>query len=251
MSSSIWTQCAGDSELRPLRLVALRVVEAQHQVSTRKLVETDAEQALLEELIEGAKPPDPTAGRIHYLLSTPFRYPPLRYGSRFASRAERGIWYGSESLRTAFAETAYYRLLFLEGSEAELGRIETQLTVFTAAVRTARGVDLTVAPFDAHTRVISSPDSYVETQALGSSMRQAGTEAFRFLSARDGAGGINVGVISPAAFGRARPRDLQNWHCTATRERVEMSKRDYFERASFSFTRGEFMRGGRLPAPAP
>ena len=84
MSSNIWTLCAGDSELRQLQLVAWRAVEAQHQVSTRKLVDTAAEQELLEELIETAKPPDITGGRVHYLLSTPFRYPPLRHGSRLS-----------------------------------------------------------------------------------------------------------------------------------------------------------------------
>src|SRR5690606_40733910 len=73
MSSSIWTRCAGASELRPLRLEPWRVVEAQHRVSTRKLVDTLEEQALLEDLIERAKPPDPTGGRLHYLLATPFR----------------------------------------------------------------------------------------------------------------------------------------------------------------------------------
>jgi len=83
MSSSIWTQCAGDSRLRSLDVDAWRVVEAQHQVSTRKLVDTAAEQSLLEELIDGVKPPDRTGGALHYLLATPFRYPPLRHGSRF------------------------------------------------------------------------------------------------------------------------------------------------------------------------
>ena len=92
MSSSIWTQCAGDSRQRPLRLSAWRVVEAQHQVSTRKLVDTLEEQSLLEDLIDAAKPPDPTQGRLHYLLSTPFRYPPLRHGSRFGTRHEPGLW---------------------------------------------------------------------------------------------------------------------------------------------------------------
>jgi hypothetical protein len=47
MSSSIWTRCAGDSELRPLRLSPWRVVESQHQISTRKLVDSADEQALL------------------------------------------------------------------------------------------------------------------------------------------------------------------------------------------------------------
>lgn len=68
MLSDIWTQCAGRSKRRPLRLRPWRVVESQHQVSTRKLVDTLAEQALLEELIDGAKPPDRHAGRYHYLL---------------------------------------------------------------------------------------------------------------------------------------------------------------------------------------
>ena len=107
MSSSIWTRCAGASEVRPLRLSPWRAVEAQHQVSTRKLVDSVEEQILLEELIERAKPPDVTHGKTHYLLATPFRYPPLRYGSRFGGRHERGIWYGSETRGTAFAEVAY------------------------------------------------------------------------------------------------------------------------------------------------
>ena len=104
MSSSIWTECGGASELRPLRLEPWRVVEGQHQISTRKLVETDAEQGLLEELIDAVKPPDLAGRRLHYLLSTPFRYPPLRHGSRFGARHDRGVWYGSETLEGAFAE---------------------------------------------------------------------------------------------------------------------------------------------------
>ena len=51
MSSDIWTRCAGRSEIRPLSLRAWRVVESQHQVSTRKLVGTLEEQAMLEALI--------------------------------------------------------------------------------------------------------------------------------------------------------------------------------------------------------
>ena len=142
MSSSIWTRCAGDSELRALRLSPWRVVESQHQVSTRKLVDSADEQALLEQLIDGAKPPDLTGGRLHYLLFTPFRYPPLPHGSRFGRRHQRGIWYGSLERRTAFAEVAYYRLLFLEGTQASLGTITTPLTAFRASLRTTHGVSL-------------------------------------------------------------------------------------------------------------
>lgn len=58
MSSSIWTLCAGESEIAPLALDAWRAVEAQHQVATRKLVDSDAEQQLLEEMIDTVKPPE-------------------------------------------------------------------------------------------------------------------------------------------------------------------------------------------------
>lgn len=250
MPSSIWTRCAGDSERRPLRLSPWRAVEAQHQVSTRKLVDSAAEQELLEELIDAVKPPDPTAGRLHYLLATPFRYPPLRHGSRFGARHERGIWYGSESRATAFAEVAYYRLLFLEGTRAELGTVTTQLTAFTVHVRSERGIDLVAAPFADHREAIASPTRYDETQALGSAMRAAGVELFRFPSARDPRGGVNVGVFTPAAFGRAKPRELQTWHCAAMREGVELAKRDYFGREVHAFARADFLVDGTLPAPA-
>ena len=250
MSSSIWTRCAGDSEIRELRLTPWRVVESQHLLSTRKLVDSAEEQMILEDLIEGSKPPPRAAARLHYLLATPFRYPPLRHGSRFGTRFEPGIWYGSETLRTAFAEVAYYRLLFLEDSQARLGTLTTQHTAFTAKARSDRGVDLTAGPFGAHRRTIASRVDYGPTQALGASMRAAGVEVARFPSARDAAGGVNVAVFTPAAFGTARPRDLQTWHCVAHETRVELAKRDYFGAERFAFARAEFLVDGRLPRPA-
>lgn len=250
MSSSIWTECGGDSEIGPLVVDAWRVVESQHQIATRKLVATDAEQQVLEELIEGVKPADLTRGRVHYLLFTPFRYPPLRHGSRFGTRAERGIWYGSETRPTAFAEVAYYRLLFLEGTTAKLTSLEIDLTAFRAAIRTGRGVDLSAPPFQAHVAVLASPISYSATQALGRAMRSANVEVFRYVSARDVQGGINVGVFDPVVFGRRQPRALEMWRCTASRERVELIRRDYFRRESVAYERAQFLVDGVLPSPA-
>ena len=54
----------------------------------------------------------------------------------------------------------------------------------------------------------------------------------------------------PEIFARARPRDLQTWHCSATRDRVELAKRDYFGRESHAFDRATFLVDGTLPAPA-
>lgn len=250
MSSSIWTLCAGDSELRSLRISPWRVVEAQHQVSTRKLVDSTEEQILLEEMIDRVKPPDITGGHLHYLLFTPFRYPPLAHGSRFGSRHERGIWYGSIEIRGAFAEVAYYRLLFLEGSHAQLGTVTTALTAFTAGVRTTRGIDLTKPPFDAYRAKIASPTSYDESQKLGEDMRAARVEAFCYPSARDIEGGVNVAVFVPSVFGKARPKILETWHCAASRERVDLTKGDYFARSGFTFARPQFLVKGQLPSPA-
>lgn len=250
MSSSIWMQCAGDSELRALRLVAWRVVESQHEVSTRKLVSSAAEQELLEELIDRVKPPAIVGARLHYLLFTPFRYPPLRHGSRFGARHERGIWYGSEQQRTAFAEVAYYRLLFLEGTRAALEPVTTALTSFTVRMRSTRAVDLAAPPFSAHAAEISSPVSYQSSQALGGAMRDAQVELFRFPSARDAEHGTNVGAFSPAVFHQATPQHFERWHCTATRNAVDFTRGDLTRvRGTHLFERTQFLVDDRLPWP--
>ena len=250
-SSNIWIRCAGDSEIEPLLLDPWRVVESQHQISTRKLVDSDAEQQLLEQLIDEVKPRvRGRARQLHYLLFTPFRYPPLRHGSRFGTRFEPGIWYGSETRRAAFAEVAYYRLLFIEGTAADLGLLELELTAFRIVVRTEKGVDLTRPPFDAFTSQLASPTSYAATQELGTALRGAGVELVRYHSARDVRGGINVGVLAPAAFGRRAPRWFERWYCAATPEIVEMRKRDYLKRDVHVFPREDFLVDGRLPGPA-
>jgi hypothetical protein len=55
----MWTPAALSSEARPYGGDLWRVVEAQHRAATMRLVDTLEEQALLEELIEEAKPPLP------------------------------------------------------------------------------------------------------------------------------------------------------------------------------------------------
>ena len=250
MSSSIWTQCAGASNIRPLQRAPWRVVEAQHRISTRKLVDSLEEQAVLEQLLETSKPPERIERRLHVLLSTPFRYPPLRHGSRFGARHEPGIWYGSESRRTLLAEAAYYRFVFLDGTRTDLGAVTTTHTVFRVSMRTARGVDLTAPPFDRYRAAIASAADYTATQALGAAMRAAGVDAFRYPSARDPERGVNAAAFSSRAFGTAVPRNLETWHCTARRERVEFVRHDYFTSLAFAFPRDVFLLDGRLPAPA-
>ena len=253
MSSSIWTRCEGASNRKRFAAHAFRAVEAQHRISTRKLTDSDAEQVLLEELLEDSKPavtPDVEGLEgLHYLLFTPFRYAPLRHGSRFGVKTERGIWYGSQTLPTCFAEVAYYRLLFLEGTTADLSPLLVELTSFQTAIRTARGVDLMSEPFRTYRSWIASPSRYESAQKLGRDMRADGVEAVRYPSARDRAG-VNVAVFSPRAFARREHEHLETWLCVATKERVEFSRKDYLrERESMLFERSVFEVKGRLPVP--
>jgi len=253
VSPTIWTRYAARVDLQLLVARPWRVVEAQHVVATRKLVDSDAEQHLLEELIERAKPPvppEPEFEGLHYLLSTPFRYPPLPYGSRFGTRAERGLWYGGEALRTAFAEAAYYRLVFLEGTEAELDPVVVDLSAFRTRVRSERMVDLTREPFAAHEAEISSPVSYAASQVLGREMRAVGVEVARYRSARDRGGGANLVLFTPGAFAGRRPDSLQSWYCVATRSVVELSRRDLLARGAYRFPREQFEVDGAVPTPA-
>lgn len=250
MSSAIWTRCAGDSERRPLRLTAWRVVDAQHEVSTRKLVDSASEQALLETLVERVKPPAVGSAQQHYLLTTPFRHPPLRHGSRFGTRMERSLWYGAETLPTALVEVAYYRLLFLEGTSAALSPLAASLTACSVRARSVNGVDRVAPPFATFRDAIGAPASYAESQALGAAMRAAGVALFRYPSARD-AHGVNVGAFTPAVFGRAAPRELQRWHAVATREVVEFTRGDLRRAPECVQVRREtLLVHGVLPQPA-
>jgi len=231
------------------------VVEAQHVVSTLKLVSSLEEQRILEELIERQKPslPKPLQRpRLHYLLFTPFRYPPLPHGSRFGTREEPGIWYGADSLRGVFAEKAYYRFLFLAGTSADLTPITVEQTAFTANVDTHRGVDLTLSPFDRYEARISSKTRYRASQLLGREMRHDGVEVFRYRSARDVERGTNVGVFTPKAFAQSKPNPFQTWICLADSKRIEFAQKNASERSrlSFSFSRSEFEVDGSLPSPA-
>jgi hypothetical protein len=251
MSSSIWTQCAERFEPGRLSGPAWRAVESQHVTSTRKLVDSDDEQQVLEALIDTAKPPWPSGRRfigLHYLLATPFRHPPLRYGSRFGTRRERGIFYCAEGQATVFAEKAYYVLLFLEGTEADLAPLTRPLTVFQVRVSTKKGADLTKAPFDRHVEAVSSPITYRDSQPLGAAMRAAGLAAFRFTSARDPDGGANLGLFEPV-FSSKKPANAEQWICTATRARVELNPGPAVMRSRTSFTRDAFEVGGVLPMP--
>jgi RES domain len=252
VSQTIWTRCAGSSEVRPLGGKFHRVVEAQFRNSTRKLCDSDEEQALLESLIDArAKAPVPPGfENLHYLLYTPFRHPPLRNGSRFGTRDERGILYGAKKLTAALAEVAYYRFVFLQGTSADLGDVATEHTAFRFGVDARRGVDLSVPPFRSYEAEISSKTRYETSQRLGAQMREDQVQAALYVSARAADRQINIAVFENV-FAPGVPFEERGLRCVANRSRVEMRGRELLgpdER--WSFERTGFEVNGRLPAPA-
>jgi hypothetical protein len=229
------------------------VVEDQSRNATRKLVDSDAEPRRLEELIDGAKPPRPRGPEwdsLHYLLYTPFRYPPLRHGSRFGTRFERGIWYGSEEIEAALAESAYYRLRLLSDTAADI-RSEILFTAFEVRLRAREAIDLAAPPFARFESEISDKTSYAQSQPLGREMRAAEIAFCRFRSARDPRGGLNLAVFSPSAFVEKTVSDAsrENWHCYATRTQVEFRRKSFIDEQRLAFKRADFEVDGRLPTP--
>lgn len=248
MSSSIWMQCEGPSRIAEYSKTVWRCIESQNFSSTRKLVDSQDEHEVLEAAIDASKPRVPTeCDHLPYLLFTPFRYPPLRFGSRFGVKSELGIWYGAEDIDTCFAETAFYRLWFLEDTAAEITPIVHDVTVYEAFVSTQAAVDLTVAPFDAFRPAISSKTSCGESQLLGSEMRAAGVEAFRYHSARHAQDGFCVGVLKCTALDGTVGRD-ETWQCFSDRGSIEFRPASPKYKRQIVFPRSQFEVEGSLPS---
>jgi len=209
-----WTRNALTAEARRLAGRCWRVVEAQHVVSTMKIVDTLAEQTRLEELLEESKPPlPPDCRHLHYLLFTPFRYgAPYPRGSRFRRAGlTPGVFYASQSVTTAVAEMAFFRLLFFADSPATPWPANAiEHTVFQTRFRTSRGLDLLTAPFDRERARWTHPTDYEPCQALAEAARASGVQAIRYPSARD-AGGVNVALLTCAAFSGTAPLERQTW----------------------------------------
>ncbi|MGB4074113.1 RES family NAD+ phosphorylase [Pseudomonas sp.] len=248
----IWQHCQGPAQIKPLRGRLVRLVESQAQVATLQLVDTLAEQALLEELLETSKPPLPhNAEPLHYLLKTPFRYPPLRWGSRFGSVHEPSLFYGALRIETAMAEAAYYRFLLWDGmaSPPPSGRILSEHCTFEARYQVERGIQLQRAPFASFQAQLCHASAYQDTQALGVAMRGAGVEAFEYRSARCPLGGNNVALFVPEALAEKRPRNLLSWLCETTAEYVAFKSAQVPDTPRV-FRVQDYLLDERLPRPA-
>lgn len=214
MSLHTWTQDALRSELCPLQVPAWRLVEAQHVVSTLSLVDNLDEQNLLEDILEETKPPVPVeCQHLDYLLSTPFRYRPYPYGSRFRKPGlTLGVWYGAERPETAVAEMVFYRFLFYaESPETPFPSSSADYTAFSVGLGTESSLDLTAGALAEDNERWIDPIDYSACQDLSEIAREAGAEIIRFQSVRDPDNGANLAVLTCTAFQDAAPVERQSW----------------------------------------
>jgi hypothetical protein len=216
MSSSTSTPAALSSDAHALAGVCWRLVEAQHYVSTLKLIDSAAEQDVLEDLIEATKPPLPPECReLHYLLSTPFRYgAAYPAGSRFRRAGlTEGVFYASEVPETAVAEMAFYRLLFVaESPETPWPANPAEYTAFSAEYATKRAIDLTKGKYARHGARWTHATDYSHCQNLADAARTAKIDVIRYASVRDPARGINLALLVCRAFAKPQPLERQTWH---------------------------------------
>jgi hypothetical protein len=216
MSSSISTPAARSSDARALAGTCWRLVEAQHHVSTLKLVDSVDEQALLEDLIEATKPPVPPECRnLHYLLSTPFRYGAVHTtGSRFRRAGlSEGVFYASEEPETAVAEVAFHRLLFFaESPDTPWPANAAEYTAFSTRYATRKAIDLTRGRYKAVTGLWMHPNDYSHCQAFAETARAAKVEVIRYASVRDIARRMNLALLTCRVFTEPNPLAQQTWH---------------------------------------
>ena len=228
----------------------VRSVESQSKVATLDLVDTLEEQRILEEMIEETKGPALPPG-IHYLISTPLcRYPPLLYGSRYGARTEPGIFYGSERVETAMAETAFYKLRFVADSDGLTELPAMAMMTFTFEYRTRHAHDTTSAEYDARRAEIDAPADYMHTQAIGSRAREAAINLIRFRSVRDPKGGANLAIFDLDVLG-PQPLDMTYWQLKIRDGRVDVLERDRaIHPGCYSFSVDDFKARGVWTHPS-
>lgn len=222
-------------EARNTALDLWRAVEAQHRVSTMVLVDTLDEQALLESILDESKPAiDASQRSLHYLLFTPFRYPPLPNGSRFRGPFDPGVFYGAEAIRTACAELGYWRWRLLSDSPRLHSIPPVPQTLFRTAVA-GPAIDLREPPLSAREREWTDPDDYTACQQLAREAREDGVRLIRYRSVRDPEPGVCAAVMSHAAFVRPVPEESQTWTLAVFRQRVFWRRDSIFEEEHFDF----------------
>ena len=202
------------ADLHKYRSKLFRIVEAQHSISTDRLIDDPAKQDVLERVIEETKPTMPVGARgLHHLLGTPFRYGYSKE-TRFRRANERpGIFYGSETQATAVAETAFWRMRFFAASPGmQLPKTTLEHLAFSVPVAAERALDLTGEPLVAGRILWTDPLDYAPCQRFAERARKLNAQLIRYESVRDPAGGASAALFDPSVFRKPVPANEQTWH---------------------------------------
>jgi hypothetical protein len=213
-----------------------------------KLTDSLAEQTILENLIEEAKPLIPAeSARLHYLLMTPFRYGPFNpFGSRFRRPHSAGVFYGAENAATAIAEMSFHRLLFFaESPQTPWPQNAGEYTAFAAAFASERGIDMTLEPYRDDATIFHLSD-YDASQSFADDARAADIDILKYLSVRDPERRPNFALLKPSTFAHFEPIDRQSWriHLDANGARAICE----MPRLWFAFGRETFSEDTRIKA---
>ena len=220
-----WDSRWFDGSITVRSMHAWRGVEAQHVVSTMRLVDTPEEQDLLESLLEGSKPALPhTARPKHYLLITPFRYNPA-HASRFRPPRSKGQWYGAESIYGACAEVAYWRHRFIIDSTGLQDEVLlTEHSFFRARIE-GTSIDLMSEPWVGARAAWTHGSDYSATHAVAAAAREREVQWLGYESARAPTARCAV-VFDPDCLfepGASLDRTIQRWACKASRKSVMLA----------------------------
>ena len=214
MSSNTWMPDELSSSAKPSSGTCWRVVEVQHVVSTAKITDTHAEQAIIESLIDETKPFIPAeCEHLSYLLHTPFRYRSILQGSRFRrAYSIEGVFYSSEVVETAVAEMAFYRLLFFAESPATPWPANPgEYTAFEAGFATQAAIDLTQPPLSAGRGDWTNLADYTACQQLADAARESGIDVIRYESVREPHHRANLAILRCRAFAQPKEISRQTW----------------------------------------
>ena len=259
-----WKSIDWEKVIRPIHGTLYRLVESQEQIATRQLLDTLEEQALLEEMLDAVKPPYPeNMAHLHYLLKSPFRYPPLKWGSRFGRTFEPSIFYGGCSVEVTLVESAYYRFIFWHSMQATPPKpiMRSVHTLFSVDYKTQKGVKLQSTPFFQYHDVLRHPSNYSVAQSLGTVMRSQYIEVFEYCSARTIQNqeksqdkkfnireGICVGLFTADSFCTNQPKERQQWFCDMSADEIIFKAVESSELIRFPLD--QFLLDGVLPMPA-
>lgn len=248
--SEIWSSINSKEVICTISGEGYRLVECQETVATTEIVSTLESQAMLEEMLDLESKPKylPGTEHLHYLLSTPFRYPPLEYGSRFGGRFEPSLFYGGTAEYVTLCESAFYRFFFFHDMEsAPLHDVlKSQHTLFKFKYKTDVGIRLQNPPFESYQGLLRDPLNYQTTQALGSKMREQGIKGFEYHSARDPDKGINIALYDASPLTNHKPLNERSCLCQVSKEQVVFSLNRHITRFSLS----QFQVNGALPFPS-